>query len=417
MDKGIHPTKIAAGFEKAADIAVEHLEKISDTVEFSADNLEPLLQTAETTLSSKIVNKCLGQYAQIAVDAVMHVADLERKDVNFDLIKMTGKVGGAMEDSQIVEGIVLDKEFSHPQMPKELEDVKLCILTCPFEPPKPKGTHKVDIDSVEKYERAAEAEQKYFTDMIQQVKDSGAGLVITQWGLDDESNHMLLKNDLPCVRWVGGVEIELMAIATGARIVPRFSELTEEKLGFAGSVKEIALGTTKDRILLIEGCEGTKTVTVLVRGGNKMIVEEAKRSLHDAMCMVRNLVKDNRIVYGGGADMISCSIAVDEAANQTSSIDQYALRAFASALEAVPIALAENSGLNPIETLAEIKAQQINDQNPHLGVDCMGKDENDMKAQRVFDVLAAKVQQVLLAVQLTKMILKIDDTIVAGSYE
>jgi T-complex protein 1 subunit epsilon len=173
-------------------------------------------------------------------------------------------------------------------------------LTCPFEPPKPKTKHKLDITSKEAYDKLYQHEQDYFTTMVKQCKDSGANLVICQWGFDDEANHLLLQNQLPAVRWVGGVELELIAIATGGRIVPRFQELTSEKLGKAGLVREVSFGTTKDRMLVIEDCACSNAVTVLIRGGNKMIVEEAKRSLHDAMCVVRNLIKDNRVVYGGG---------------------------------------------------------------------------------------------------------------------
>ena len=145
--------------------------------------------------------------------------------------------------------------------------------------------------------------------MVKQCKDSGANLVICQWGFDDEANHLLLQNELPAVRWVGGVELELIAIATGGRIVPRFQELSAEKLGRAGNVREVSFGTTKERMLVIEDCEHSSAVTVLIRGGNAMIVEEAKRSLHDAMCVVRNLIKDNRIVFGGGSAEIACSLA------------------------------------------------------------------------------------------------------------
>merc|ERR1712185_21890 len=314
----------------ACDVAVERLKQISDTVEFSNDDTSNLLKTCMTTLNSKVVNRHLEQMAQIAVDAVLAVADLERKDVNFELIKVEGKVGGKLEDTCLVKGIVLDKDISHPQMDKVIKDAKIAILTCPFEPPKPKTKHKLDIDSVEKYEALAAAEQAYFADMVQKVKDTGASLVICQWGFDDEANHLLMQNELPAIRWVGGVELELIAIACNARIVPRFSELTAEKLGTAGSVHEESFGTTKDRMIVIEDCSNSRAVTVFVRGGNKMIIDEAKRSLHDAICVVRNLIRDNRIVYGGGAE-ISCSLKVNEKADQTQGVEQYAMRAFADA--------------------------------------------------------------------------------------
>jgi len=411
IDKGIHPIRIADGFELAAKHAVDHLDTIADTFEIDPSNPENLIKMAMTTLGSKIINKCHRQMAEIAVNAVLAVADLdpERKDVNFELIKVEAKVGGRMEDSMLVRGVVVDKDFSHPQMPKELKDVKLAILTCPFEPPKPKTKHKLDVTSVEDYKKLREYEKEKFDEMVKQVKDAGATLAICQWGFDDEANHLLLQRDLPAVRWVGGPEIELIAIATGGRIVPRFQELSTDKLGWAGLVREISFGTTKDKMLVIEECKNSKAVTIFLRGGTKMIIEEAKRSMHDALCAVRNLVRDNRIVYGGGASEISCSLAVSKEADKIKTIEQYAFRAFADALESVPLALAENSGLDPINTLTEIKASQVAQNNPALGVNCNDRSTNDMKEQHVIEALHSKKSQILLATQLVKMILKIDD--------
>merc|ERR1712060_443425 len=230
-------------------------------------------------------------------------------------------------------------------------------------------------------------------------------------GFDDEANHLLYHRNLPAVRWVGGVELELLAIATGGRIVPRFEELTSCKLGKAGLVREVAFGTTKDRMLIIEECANSKSVTVFARGGNKMFIDETKRSLHDAICVARNLIRDNTIVYGGGAPELACSLKVMAAAEGAPGVEQYAMRAFADALEAVPIALAENSGLPPVETVTAVKAQQVAESNPRLGVDCRETGTNDMKEQMVFESLNSKVQQFLLASQVVKMILKVDDII------
>lgn len=409
LDKGIHPIRIADGFEMAARFAMDHLEKISDSFSVDSNNLEPLIETAMTTLGSKIVNRCLRQFAEIAVNAVMAVADLERRDVDFELIKVEGKEGGKLDDITLVHGVIVDKDFSHPQMPKELNNVNLAILTCPFEPPKPKTKHKLDVTSVEDYRSLRKYEQEKFEEMVDQVKNTGANLVICQWGFDDEANHLLLQKELPAVRWVGGPEIELIAIATGGRIVPRFSELTPDKLGKAGKVRELTFGTTKDRMLVIEECKNSRAVTIFIRGGNKMIVEEAKRSLHDALCVIRNLVKDNHVVYGGGAAEIACALAVSQEADKISTLEQYAFRAFADALESIPLALAENSGHAPIQTLTEVQARQIKENNPWLGIDCLNKGTNDMKEQHVIETLTSKKQQISLATQLVKMILKIDD--------
>jgi T-complex protein 1 subunit epsilon len=409
LDRGIHPLRITDGYDMACKLALKHLDSIADTYPMSDTNKETLIQTAMTTLGSKVVNRCLRQLAEIAVDAVLSVADMTRRDVDFELIKIEGKVGGRLEETMLVKGVVIDKDFSHPQMPRQVTDARIAILTCPFEPPKPKTKHKLDVKSTEQYRELREYERKTFEEMIQQVKASGANLVICQWGFDDEANHLLLHHKLPAVRWVGGPEIELIAIATNGRIVPRFAELTPEKLGKAGIVRELSFGTTKEKMLSIEQCPNHRAVTIFIRGGNKMIVEEAKRSIHDALCVIRNLVKDNRVVYGGGAAEISCAVAIEREADKIAGLEQYAFAAFADALETVPMALAENSGLNSIKVLTELKARQAQEKNSHLGVDCVQKGTNDMKEQHVFETLLGKKQQMSLATQVVKMILKIDD--------
>nr|XP_035148182.1 T-complex protein 1 subunit epsilon-like [Callithrix jacchus] len=417
LDRGIHPIRIADGYEQAARVAIEHLDKISNSILVDIKDTEPLIQTAKTTLGSKVVNSCHRQMAEIAVNAVLTVADMERRDVDFELIKVEGKVGGRLEDTKLIKGVIVDKDFSHPQMPKKVEDAKIAILTCPFEPPKPKTKHKLDVTSVEDYKALQKYEKEKFEEMIQQIKETGANLAICQWGFDDEANHLLLQNNLPAVRWVGGPEIELIAIATGGRIVPRFSELTAKKLGFAGLVQEISFGTTKDKMLVIEQCKNSRAVTIFIRGGNKMIIEEAKRSLHDALCVIRNLIRDNRVVYGGGAAEISCALAVSQEADKCPTLEQYAMRAFADALEVIPMALSENSGMNPIQTMTEVQARQVKEMNPALGIDCLHRGTNDMKQQHVIETLIGKKQQISLATQMVRMILKIDDIRKPGESE
>mmetsp|Transcript_19763 Transcript_19763/g.51460 ORF Transcript_19763/g.51460 Transcript_19763/m.51460 type:complete len:540 (-) Transcript_19763:62-1681(-) len=414
LDRGLHPIRIADGYEMAAKVATARLDEIAESFPVDAEKPDSLIETAMTTLGSKIVNRCHRQFAKIAVDAVLQVADFDKKDVNFELIKMDGKVGGRLEDTMLIKGVLLDKDMSHPQMEKSLKDAKIAILTCPFEPPKPKTTHKLDIKSGEDYQKLREYESAKFVEMVRQVKDAGATLALCQWGFDDEANHLLYQEGLPAVRWVGGPEIELIAIATGGRIVPRFQELTADKLGYAGSVRELQFGTTKDRMLVIEECKNSKAVTIFVRGGNKMIVDEAKRSLHDAICVVRNLVRDNRIVYGGGAAEIACSLAVESESRKVDTLEQYAMRSFADALETIPMALAENSGMSPIDELTRVRAEQIKTGLPCLGIDCNENGTSNMKEQNVIETLIGKKQQINLATQLVRMVLKIDDIHISG---
>eukprot|EP01095_Lingulamoeba_sp_RSL-Kostka_P003278 TRINITY_DN14282_c0_g1_i1.p1 TRINITY_DN14282_c0_g1~~TRINITY_DN14282_c0_g1_i1.p1 ORF type:complete len:554 (+),score=240.08 TRINITY_DN14282_c0_g1_i1:56-1663(+) len=415
LNKGIHPIRIADGFELACNIAVDQLAAIAETVEFSLDDFSSLIDIASTSLGSKIVSRCTKKLAEISVEAVLSVADMERKDVNLDLIKLISRPGGKMEDIQLIKGIILDKPWSHPQMESEIKDAKIALLTSAFEPPKPKTKNSLEIKNVEEYNKLATVEQEYFTKMIKDIKDSGANVAMCQWGFDDEANHLLYQNGLQAVRWVGGVELELLAIATGARIVPKFDQLNETKLGSAGTIRQVSFGTSKTKMLVIEDCENTSAVTIFVRGGNKMVIEEIKRSIHDALCVTRNIIRDNHIVYGGGSTEVSCSIKINEEANKVSSLEQYAMRGFADALDSIPMALAENSGLSPIEILADIKSRQIAENNSRIGLDCINCESTDMKNIHVVETLIGKQQQFLLATQVVKMILKIDDVIKQGS--
>ncbi|ESQ28510.1 hypothetical protein EUTSA_v10019724mg [Eutrema salsugineum] len=270
----------------------------------------------------------------------------------------------------------------------------------------------VDIDTVEKFETLHKQEQQYFDEMVQKCKDVGATLVICQWGFDDEANHLLIHRNFSAVRWAGSVELELIAIATGGRIVPRFQELTSEKLGKAGLVREKSFCTTKERMLYIEHCANSKAVTIFVReirNEDKIVqviaelTEETKRSIHDALYVAPNLIRNNSFVYGGGADEVLKT--------QWFLYLQHPIRAFAEALDSVPMALAENSGLYPIETLSAVKSQQINENITFYGIDCNDVGINDMREQNVFETLIGKQQQILLATQVIKLILKIDGVI------
>ena len=308
LDKGIHPLNIASGFDKACDLACQRLEDISLTLDVKKNDHEYLVKAAMISLGSKIVSKCQKKLAEIAKDAIVAVADFERREVNFDLIKIVPKTGGSLEDTQFINGLLIDKDFSHPQMEKEVKDAKIVILTCPFEPPKLKNKNTINITSAEDYKALAGQEQQYFVEMIEKVKASGANIALCQWGFDDEANHLLLQNGLQAVRWVSGTDVELLAMATGARIVPRFEEITPAKLGKAGCIKEQAFGTSNQKMLLIDDLHGSKAVSILIRGSSRMVVDETNRSLHDALCVIRNLIKEPRVILGGGATEINLAI-------------------------------------------------------------------------------------------------------------
>ncbi|KAJ1486428.1 chaperonin Cpn60/TCP-1 family, partial [Baffinella frigidus] len=365
LDRGLHPRRVAEGWrmqgiQRVRAIGCDHVD--------GEDHIDGCMAV---DARSRPVTRCLDEMAEMAVNAILAVADFDRKDVNLDLIKLEGKCNLHTSINQLLSATKITTRFAHTRNSKAFKRVVLLVWRCQRMRVRAMRKHTREwCTTVAKYEALAAQEQQYFIDMVQKIKDCGATLAICQWGFDDEANHLLMSNQLPAVRWVGGVEIELLAIACGARIIPRFSELSPEKLGTAGRVREVSFGTTKDKMLFVEECANSKAVTIFVRGANKMIIEEIKRSLHDALCIVRNLVRDNRVVYGGGASEVSCSLKVTEEANKVVGIDQYAMRAFADALETIPMALAENSGLPGIAALGEIKRRQVEEKNPWLGIDC-----------------------------------------------
>jgi T-complex protein 1 subunit epsilon len=411
LDHGIHPIRISEGFEIALGLTIDHLTGISEEI---TDVREMMRMAARTSLGSKIVSKSLERFADICTEAVWAVADLSRKDVNFDLINVESKIGKDVSDTALVRGVIINKEFSHPQMEKEIRDARIALLSCPFEPPKLKTKHSLIISKAEDYGQLEEYERNTFLEMIESIKKSGANLVMCQWGFDDEANSLLMENSLPAVRWVGGHELELIAVHIGASIVARFEDLREDCLGRA-SVTEHSMGTESDKVIVVEGSESTRTVTILVRGANDLVIEEAKRSIRDALCAARNILVNSRVVYGGGSSELSSSLVLESLSQGHTGEDEQVILGFARALEEIPFVLARNSGHEPLLYLSDLRKQQREEKNPCLGVDCLGIGEKDMRKLGVFDALNTKVRQLQMATQLVNMILKIDDVVARES--
>jgi len=411
LENGIHPVRICEGYEHASDICISYLEKISQIFDQKLEIFQNLVKAAMTAMNSKIINRSKKKLAEICVKAILAIADLRRRDVNLELIKIDGKIGGNLEKTTLINGIIIDKEFSNPQMPKEIRDVRLSILTCPLEPAKPKSKHKIEIENVETYEDLEKVEQNYFREMINQIKASGTNLVLCQWGFDDEGNHLLLRNKLSAVRWVSGAEIELLSVSTGAQIVPRFNEITTSTIGFAGRVRESNLGMNQERFLIIEDCPLSNSVTIFIRGNSDLIIEEAKRAIRDSLCVVKNLLKDSRIISGGGSSEMACSVFVKEIAEINLGIKHYILGGFSEALKIIPIVLAENAGYSSIEILSNLFTRQISEKNIHLGIDSNGNGIDDMNKQNIYETLISKQQQIQTATQMANTILRIDDII------
>ncbi|KAI5149635.1 T-complex protein 1 subunit epsilon [Enteropsectra breve] len=405
LDKGIHPVKIAEGFSQALALASEHLAKISEPV---ADLRTAMIKAAKTTLSSKIVSS--ANLSEMCVDAILSVADMERKDVDLDLIYIQSKPGKTIAETKLIKGIVLKKEFSHPQMAKEIKNAKIALLSCPFEPPRLKTKNSLLIKSAQEYKDLESYEKRKFQEMIEAVKNSGANVVMCQWGFDDEANSLLMQNNLPAVRWVGGHELGLMAAHVNGSIIARFEDLRSESLGTA-NVKEESINTEGDTIITVENTEGKKSVTILVRGSTDFAIEEAKRSIRDALCSIRNIMTNTNIVYGGGSAEISTYVFLLKAAKEMGSVSEVTVQAFAQAVLEIPMALAENSGYDPTAYVGELIEAHISSGENALGVDCMGVGERNMKKVDVFEALNSKMTQFKMATELVCMVLKINEMI------
>lgn len=413
LDRGVHPIRIADGFDMAANHALRRLDEIAEWIVIGKDKREPLINAAMTALGSKIVNSCGRKLAEIAVEAVLAVSDLDNRAVSLESIQLECLEGGRLDETALINGIVVQKRFSHMQASKELQNPKIAILLFPLDAQAMKIKHNIDINTVFGYKSVIEYEETKLREIISVIKQVGVDLIVCPFKLKEEVSHVLMRENISVIESVSNEDVEKISMATRSKIVPKIDELSADKLGTAECVRETKIGTN---MIVIEGCNKRteaatgSVVTILVRGSNRMMVDEARRSLNDALCVVRNLVADNRVVYGGGAAEVACSVAVTQRADaEIATLEQYAYRAYGEALESIPTALAENSGHAPIHVIADIKARQIAENNPALGVDCMLTGDSDMRVQNVVEPLTSKKQQIVTATQLVNMVLKIDD--------
>lgn len=405
IEKGMHPIKISEGFNLALSLAELHLLKISEEV---VDMNSCLLKAAKTSLGSKIVSVC--DFSQMCVEAALAVADLSRKDLDLELINIQSSTGKSLAETKLIKGLVIKREFSHQQMAKTVNNAKIALLSCPFEPPRLKNKNSLMISTVEEYKNLEIYQKTKFDEMISSLKACNANVVICQWGFDDEANSMLMKNNIPSLRWVGGNELGLIAAHINGSIVARFEDLTEHALGLA-SIKEESLGTDSEKIITIESPNKNKAVTIMVRGSTEYVIEEAKRSIHDALCAIRNIITCGRIVYGGGSCEISTSILLDKKAKEYTCEEEEAIRAFSKALLEIPLTLAKNSGLESIESVEKLREMQTIGNDYTFGVDCLETGEKNMKKAGIFETLKSKTRQLKMATDLVNTILKINEVI------
>jgi len=411
IDRNVHPTVIIDGYRKAADKALEVLEKIAIPVD--PTDREALKKVAMTSMASKIVSENKEQLADIAVEAVLHVARKVGDEYRVDLddIMVEKKPGESITDTKLIKGIVLDKEVVHSGMPKRVENARIALLNCPLEVEKTEFDSKIHIESPEEMEAFLKEEENMLRSMAEKVAAAGANVLICQKGIDDMAQHFLARKGILAVRRAKKSDMEKLAKATGGRIVTNIDDLKGEDLGFAALVEERKIGD--DKMVFIEGCKDPRSVAILIRGGTERIVDEAERSVHDALCVVRDVVQEPKILAGGGAPEIEVARELREYAESLPGREQLAVQCFAEAIETVPVTLAENAGLDPIDILSDLRASHEKGMK-WAGVDVFEGKVSDMEKLEVYEPLAVKKQVIKSATEAATMILKIDDVIAAG---
>jgi thermosome len=412
LDKDIHPSVICSGFRKAEARAQEVLQRIAKPVDLN--DRATLMNIASTAMRSKSVEYLREYLASIAVDAVLKIVEDRdgKKYADIDNIQVIKKPGKSVAETQLINGLIIDKEVVHPGMPKRIENAKIALLNCPLEIEKTEFSAEIRIRDPSQMKAFLDEESRMLKNMVDNIAATGANVVFCQKGIDDMAQYFLAKKGILAVRRVKKSDMEKLSRATGARIVTNIDDLKPEDLGSAELVEERKIG--EDRMVFVEGCKDPKAVAILVRGGFERAVDEAERSLHDALSVVADIVKDPRIVYGGGAVEAEIAKEIRRFATQISGREQLAVQAFAEAIEVIPQALAENAGLDPIDILVELRAKHEEPEGYRYGVDVFSGKVADMSTLNVIEPIIVKSKAISAAVEAAITILRIDDVVIAS---
>lgn len=408
LDQDVHPTVIAHGYRMAAEKAQEILERIATSVK--ASDFEILKKIAETAMTGKGAEAAKDKLCELVVKAVTMVAD-EDGTVDIDNIKIEKKVGGSIEDTEVIEGMLVDKERVHPAMPKKIENAKILLLNASVEFKKTEVDAEINITSPDQLQAFLDEEERMIRSIVDKIIQSGANVLFCQKGIDDIAQHYLAKAGILAARRVKKSDMEKLARATGASVVSSIDAIAPSELGRAGLVEERKV--SGEAMIFIEKCENPKAVSIIVRGGTEHVVDEIERALDDALNVVSVVMEDKKIVPGGGAPEIETSLKLRDYAATVGGRAQLAIEAFADALEIIPRTLAENAGLDPIDMLVDLRASHEQGHRNH-GLNVFTGKTMDMLKEGVVEPLRVKTQAVASASEAAIMILRIDDVIAAS---
>jgi thermosome len=409
LDQNIHPTILVSGYRKAAVKAVEAMNKVAVQVE--QDDRATLKKVAVTSMASKAVGNAREHFADMAIDAVMQIVE-KRGDKNvadIDNIQVIKKTGKGLLESQLVKGLVIDKEVVHPGMPKMVEKAKIALLDAALEIEKTEMSAEIRIRDPNQMKAFLDQENKMLQEMADKIKASGANVVFCQKGIDDMAQHFLAKDGILAARRVKQSDMEKLARATGGRISTDLNDLKAQDLGMAGLVEERKLGD--DKMIFVEKCKDPRSVALIIRAGLERMVDEAERAMNDALSVVSDVMENDKIVAGGGAVEIEVAKELRKYATNVGGREQLAIENFADAIEVIPKTLAENGGLEAIDVLVELRSAHEKPDGQYKGVNVFTGKIEDMKQKGVIEPLIVKEQAVKSATESAAMILRIDDVI------
>ena len=412
LEANVHPTVITAGFRIATDKAVQILEGISEKISLKDEDI--LRKLAMTSMASKSASGAKDILADIAVRAIKAIAEKHDGDITADIdnILITKKHGGSIEDTALIEGLIIDKEAVHPSMPKSIENARIALLDCALEIKKTEVDSKIEIKDPKQLQAFLAEEERSLKKMAEKVKASGANVIFCQKGIDDLVQYYLGKSKIFAARRAKKSDIEKLAKATGAKVISKLDDLSKDDIGKAGLVDERKIGD--DRMTFVTGCEDAKAVSILIRGGTEHVVDEMERSIHDALSVISAAVEDGRISTGGGSAAMEVAQNLRDFASTVTGREQLAVTAFADAMEIIPKVLAENAGFDPINTLIDLrKAHKAG--KKHAGINVFTGKVVDMKDENVIEPLRLGKQAIRSASEAASMILRIDDVIAGKS--
>lgn len=411
ITKDVHPTIIVDGYRKSALKSIEIFNHLAQKID--PGNKSELIRVARTSMQTKLVSKDSDELSGLVVNAALQVSEPNESAyiIDIDDVKVEKKAGGSLRDTKLIKGIVLDKEVVHGGMPKRVEKAKIALINSALEIEKTEFDAKININSPDQMKMFLEEENKMLKNMVDKIISSGANVAICQKGIDDIAQHYLAKSNVLSVRRVKESDMTKLSRATGARIVNNLEDLGSKDLGSADLVEERKVET--DKWVFIEGCKHPKAVTILIRGGSQRVVDEAERSIHDALMVTKDVMEKPLIVAGGGSPESYVAGKLREWSSTLSGREQLAADKFAESLEVIPLALAENAGMDPIDTLTELRSKQTKG-SKWSGIDARGGKVVDMSKQDIVEPLSVKEQIIKSATEVASMILRIDDVIASS---